>query len=86
MKRLLAMFVLTPREQRLVTLTVVAVVLGVWIKRQPNGQMAIRTERNTVGSSLLAESPTPNDYMDAKASSNDQTPSLQARNPAVADK
>ena len=86
MKRFLATFVLTPREQRLVTLVVVAIVLGVWIKHQRNGQMGIRTDRNTAGSSLLAESPTPHDDMDAKASSDDQTPSLQARNPAVADK
>ena len=85
MKRLLAIFELTPREQRLVTFIVVAVVLGVWIKHQRPGQIGIRTDRNTAGSSLF-ESPTPNYYLDAKASSDDQTPSLQARNPAIADK
>jgi hypothetical protein len=86
MKRLLAMFVLTPREQRLVTFIVVVVVLGLWIKHQPEGQMGIRTDRNTAGQLLVSQSPTPNDYTDANASSDDQTPSFQARNPAVADK
>jgi len=32
MKRLLAMFVLTPREQRLVIVVVLALVIGAWVK------------------------------------------------------
>ena len=32
MKRLFAMFVLTPREQRLVIFVVLALVIGAWVK------------------------------------------------------
>jgi len=60
-KRFVAMFVLTPREQRLVIFVVVALVIGVWIKHyremKANSGFAPRPE-----SSLAPlASPTPNE-------------------------
>jgi hypothetical protein len=60
MKRLLAMFVLTPREQRLVIFVVLALVVGVSIKHQRDKKVN-DLPRSSAGSLLPATvSPTPN--------------------------
>ena len=61
MKRLLTMFVLTPREQRLVIFVVLALVLGVSIKH--HREMKVNNlPRNAEESSPTAlVSPTPNE-------------------------
>jgi hypothetical protein len=60
MKRLLAMFVLTPREQRLVIFVVLALVVGVSIKHQRDKRVNDGSRRSSPGSSLSrVVSPTP---------------------------
>jgi len=61
MNRLLAMFVLTPREQRLVIFVVIALVAGVWIKHERDKEANDRTGRGKAGLSLPSVSPTPNE-------------------------
>ena len=61
MKRLLAMFVLTPREQRLVIFVVLALVVGVSIKHQRDKRLNDLPRSGSAGPSLPAiVSPTPN--------------------------
>jgi hypothetical protein len=59
MKRFFAMFVLTPREQRLVIFVMVALVVGAWIKhyRDMNFNAAPRPAETATG----ALSPSPNE-------------------------
>lgn len=61
MKRLFAMFVLTPREQRLVIFVVVALVVGVSIKHHRD--MALNDAPSLTSPPALAPlvSPTPNE-------------------------
>jgi hypothetical protein len=62
MKRVLAMFVLTPREQRLVIFVVLALVVGVSIKHQRDKRVNDEPRRNSADSTLAAVvSPTPNE-------------------------
>jgi hypothetical protein len=60
MKRLLAMFVLTPREQRLVIFVVLALVLGVSIKHYRDMKMNDGPSRAESSATPLV-SPTPNE-------------------------
>ena len=62
MKRLLAMFVLTPREQRLVIFVVLALVVGASIKHQRDKRLYDGPRRSSAAPSLLpVVSPTPNE-------------------------
>ena len=61
MKRLLAMFVLTPREQRLVIFVVLALVVGVSIKHQRDKRVNDGPRRSSEGSPTPVVSPTPNE-------------------------
>lgn len=58
MKRFLAMFALTPREQRLVVFVIVALVVGTWIKNSRD-MRAYGNAEPSPNSSLV--SPTPNE-------------------------
>jgi len=60
-KRFLAMFVLTPREQRFVILVVVALVIGVWIKHYRDIQTYGSPEPSPDASPATLVSPTPNE-------------------------
>lgn len=60
MKRLLEVFVLTPREQRLVVFIMLALVLGAWIKHQRESQLYDPTRWTPVDMSFQSASPTPN--------------------------
>jgi hypothetical protein len=61
MKRLFAMFVLTPREQRLVIFIVLALVVGVSVKHHRDLQVNDGPRRSIVAPSLTpAVSPMPN--------------------------
>jgi hypothetical protein len=57
-KRFFAMFVLTPREQRLVIFVVVALVVGAWIKHYREMKVNDRPEPSPETSAALV-SPTP---------------------------
>lgn len=59
MKRLFAMFVLTPREQRLVIFVVLALVIGASIKHYRDMRANDRPRPNPEASPLV--SPTPNE-------------------------
>jgi hypothetical protein len=59
MRRFLAMFVLTPGEQRLVIFVVVALVVGAWIKHYRDMKVSDRPEPSLESSAALV-SPTPN--------------------------
>ena len=62
MKRFLAMFVLTPREQRLVIFVVLALVVGVSIKHQRDKRVNDGPGRSSATPSLSpAVSPAPNE-------------------------
>ncbi len=62
MKRLLTMFVLTPREQRLVIFVVLALVVGASIKHQRDMRVNEGSRRTSLGSALPQRgSPTPNE-------------------------
>jgi hypothetical protein len=58
MKRIFAMFVLTPSEQRIVIFVVLTLVLGAWIKHHRD--MTVNDRPKTGAESSLA-SPTPNE-------------------------
>ena len=60
MKRLLAMFVLTPREQRLVIFVVLALVLGISIKHYRDMKVT-EGPRTAESSATPFVSPTPNE-------------------------
>jgi hypothetical protein len=61
MKRLFAMFVLTPREQRLVIFVVLALVIGVSIKHHRDMRVNDEPGRNPAPSLTPVVSPTPNE-------------------------
>jgi hypothetical protein len=61
MKRLLAMFVLTPREQRLVIFVVLALVVGVSIKHQRDKSGNDVAAHSSEGLPTPVVSPTPNE-------------------------
>ncbi|HEX7518452.1 MAG TPA: hypothetical protein VF345_14330 [Chthoniobacterales bacterium] len=61
MKRLFAMFVLTPREQRLVIFVVLALVIGVSIKHHRDMRVNDGPRRSSEPSFTPLVSPTPNE-------------------------
>lgn len=61
MKRFFAMFVLTPREQRLVIFVVVALVVGAWIKHYREMKVNDGFELRPESSLAPIVSPTPNE-------------------------
>ena len=61
MKRLFAMFVLTPREQRLVISVVLALVIGVSIKHHREMSVNDGPRRSLAPSLTPLMSPTPNE-------------------------
>ena len=61
MTRLLAMFVLTPREQRLVIFVVLALVVGVSIKHERDKRVKDVAAHSSEGSPTPVVSPTPNE-------------------------
>jgi hypothetical protein len=61
MKRLLAIFVLTPREQRLVIFVVLALVVGVSIKHQRDMSVNEGPRSSSDPSLTPLVSPTPNE-------------------------
>jgi hypothetical protein len=61
MKRLFAMFVLTPREQRLVIFVVLALVIGVSIKHHRDMSVNDGPRRSSLPPATPVVSPTPNE-------------------------
>lgn len=61
MKQLLAIFVLTPREQRLVIFVVLALVVGLSIKHQRDISVNDRSKSNSEPVLTPLASPTPNE-------------------------
>jgi len=61
MKRFFAMFVLTPREQRVVIFAVVALVVGAWVKHYRDMKPYGISEPSPNSSPASLVSPTPNE-------------------------
>jgi hypothetical protein len=61
MKRLFAMFVLTPREQRLVIFVVLALVLGFWVKHNREMSLDDAPKRSSEPSPTPLVLPSPNE-------------------------
>jgi hypothetical protein len=61
MKRLWAIFVLTPREQRLVIFVVLALVVGVSVKHHRDMKVSRPPQSSVEPSQTPLVSPTPND-------------------------
>jgi hypothetical protein len=59
MKRVFAMFVLTPSEQRLVIFVVLVLILGVWIKHDRDMRL---NDLPKTSSERSLVSPTPNEH------------------------